>query len=105
MEMSNLTSKLKDNENLHLVLVSLPAQLTQFKISYNTQKDKLSINEFISPCVQEEYRIKRASTESAHSATNRIKRARTESAHLATNFHGKKKRKPYECCRRDISTE
>ena len=86
MEMSNLASKLKAldieiNENLlvHLVLISLPTQFTQFKISYNTQKDKWSINEFISQCVQE---------------GDKIKREKTKSTHLATNFHGKKKMKP-----------
>ncbi|KAA0055452.1 Retrovirus-related Pol polyprotein from transposon TNT 1-94 [Cucumis melo var. makuwa] len=86
MKMSNLAGKLKAldieiNENLlvHLILISLPAQFTQFKISYNTQKDKWSINELISQCVQEEYRIKREMIENVH---------------LATNFHGKKKRKP-----------
>ena len=59
MKMSNLARKLKTldikiNENLlvHLVLISLVVQFTQFKISYNTQKDKWSINELISKCVQ-----------------------------------------------------
>ena len=86
MEMSNLTGKLKTvdieiNKNLllHLVLIFLPAQFTQLKISYNTQKHKWSINELISQCVQEEERIKR----------DMIKHA-----HLAINFHCKKKRKP-----------
>ncbi|RDY00140.1 hypothetical protein CR513_16716, partial [Mucuna pruriens] len=54
MEMSNLTSKLKSlklelGENLlmHLVLISLPIHFGQFKVSYNTQKDKWSFNELI----------------------------------------------------------
>ena len=86
MEMFNLAGKLKAldikiNENLlvHLVLISLPIQFTQFKISYNTQKNKWSINELISQSGQEE---------------DMIKRERTENAYLATNFRGKKKRKP-----------
>ncbi|XP_028230556.1 uncharacterized protein LOC114410837 [Glycine soja] len=61
MEMSNLTSKLKSlklelSEDLlvHLVLISLPAHFGQFKVSYNTQKNKCSLNELISHCVQEE---------------------------------------------------
>ena len=65
MEMSNLTGKLKAlklqlSEDLlvHLVLISLPAQFSQFIVSYNTQKDKWSLNELISHCVQEEERIK-----------------------------------------------
>ncbi|CAM8940970.1 unnamed protein product [Rhodiola kirilowii] len=47
MEMSNLASKLKSlkldlSEDLlvHLVLISLPGQYSQFKISYNCQKEK-----------------------------------------------------------------
>ena len=64
MEMSNLASKLKSlklelGEDLlvHLVLISLPAHFGQFKVSYNTQKDKWSLNELISHCVQEEERL------------------------------------------------
>ena len=77
MEMSNLAGKLKAlklqlSEDLlvHLVLISLPAQFSQFIVSYNTQKDKWSLNELISHCVQEEERIKRDRTESAHLASN-----------------------------------
>ena len=64
MEMSNLALKLKSlklelGEDLlvHLVLISLPAHFGQFKVSYNTQKDKWSLNELISHCVQEEERL------------------------------------------------
>lgn len=72
MEMSHLASKLKAlklelSEDLlvHLVLVSLPAQFNQFKISYNCQKEKWSLNELISHCVQEEERLKQDKTECA----------------------------------------
>lgn len=77
MEMSNLASKFKElklelPEDLivHLVLISLPTYFGQFKVSYNTQKDKWSLNELISQCVQEEERLKRDKTESAHLATS-----------------------------------
>ena len=70
--MSHLASKLKAlklelSEDLlvHLVLISLPAQFGQFKVSYNCQKEKWSLNELISYCVQEEERLKQARTESA----------------------------------------
>ncbi|CAM8957193.1 unnamed protein product [Rhodiola kirilowii] len=73
MEMFNLASKLKSlkldlSEDLlvHLVLISLPKQYSQFKISYNCQKEKWSLNELISFCVQEEERLKQDRTESAH---------------------------------------
>ncbi|XP_068645231.1 uncharacterized protein [Aristolochia californica] len=63
IEMSHLVSKLKSfkmelSEDLlvHLVLISLPAHFGHFKVSYNTQKDKWSLNELISHCVQEEER-------------------------------------------------
>ena len=54
---------------MHLVLISLPAQFSQFKVSYNCLKDSWSLNELISHCVQEEERLKQDSTESAHLAS------------------------------------
>ena len=87
MEMSNLAAKLKAlklelSEDLlvHLVLLSLPTQYGQFKVSYNTQKEKWTLNELISHCVQEEERLQREKTESAHlaltSQNKRKKRAK-----------------------------
>ncbi|XP_027077165.1 uncharacterized protein [Coffea arabica] len=65
MEMSHLTSKLnalklKLSEELlvHLILISLPTQFSQFKVSYNCQKETWSLNELISHCVEEEERLK-----------------------------------------------
>ena len=73
MEMSNIAGKLKalklqlfDDLLVHLVLISLSAQFNQFIVSYNTQKDKWTLNELISHCVQEEERIKKDKTENAH---------------------------------------
>ena len=73
MEMSHLASKLRAHkldlsEDLlvHLVLISLPTQCSQFKVSYNCQKETWSLNELISHCVQEEERLKQEKTESAH---------------------------------------
>ena len=58
MEMSHLASKLRAHklvlsEDLlvHLVLISLPTQFNQFKVSYNCQKETWSLNELISHCV------------------------------------------------------
>lgn len=77
MEMSNLASKLNilklelpEDLIVHFVLISLPTHFGQFKVSYNTHKDKWSLNELISHCVQEEERLKRDKSESAHLATN-----------------------------------
>ena len=76
MEMSHIASKLKAlklelSEDLlvHLVLISLPNQFSQFKVSYNCQKEKWTLNELISYCVQEEERLKQEKTESAHLAS------------------------------------
>ncbi|KAL9690321.1 hypothetical protein QQ045_010718 [Rhodiola kirilowii] len=61
MEISQLASKLKAlklelSENLlvHLVLISLPSEYSQFRISYNCQREKWTLNELISFCVEEE---------------------------------------------------
>jgi transposase InsO family protein len=76
MEMSNVVSKLKalkleisDDLLVHLALISLPSHFGQFKVSYNCQKEKWTLNELISHCVQEEERLKQDKTESAHVAT------------------------------------
>ncbi|XP_022853742.1 uncharacterized protein LOC111375173, partial [Olea europaea var. sylvestris] len=90
MEMSHNASKLKglkfelsDDLLVHLVLISLLVQFSQFKVSHNWQTEKWSLNELISYCVQEE---------------ERLKQERTESAHLArtSKDKGKKKKKEYE---------
>ena len=58
MEMSHTASKLKvlklelsEDLLVHLVLISLPNQFSQFKVSYNCQKEKWTLNELISYCV------------------------------------------------------
>ena len=58
IEMSNLVTRLRalklelsDDILVHLVLISLPAQFSPFKISYNTQKEKWTLNELITQCV------------------------------------------------------
>jgi hypothetical protein len=73
--MSNLALKLKAlklqlHEDLivHLVLITLQVHFGQFKVSYNTQIDKWSLNELISPFVYEEDRLKKEMIESVHLA-------------------------------------
>ena len=51
-----------------MVLISLLTLFNQFKISYNCQKEKWTLNELISHCVQEEERLKRDKSESVHLA-------------------------------------
>ncbi|KAL8140724.1 hypothetical protein V2J09_006745 [Rumex salicifolius] len=69
MEMSNLVGKIKalkleitDDFLVHLVFLSLPIQ---FKVGYNTQKEKRTLNELISQCVQEEDMMQRDKTKNS----------------------------------------
>ena len=74
--MSHIASKLKalklelsEDLSVHLVLISLLAQYTQFNVSYNCQKEKWILNKLISYCEQEEERLKQDKTKSAHLAS------------------------------------
>ena len=74
-KMSNLVTRFKalklelsKDILVHLVLISLLTQFSPFKISYNTQKEKWTLNELIAKCVQEE-RLKQEKIESAHLAS------------------------------------
>jgi transposase InsO family protein len=107
MEMSHIASKLKAlkmdiSEGLlvHLVLISLPAQFSQFKVSYNCQKDPWSLNELISHCVQEEERLKHDKTESAHLATTskdkRNKKRKADKEAAGTASQKKQHKEPTE---------
>ncbi|KAL9660943.1 hypothetical protein QQ045_025762 [Rhodiola kirilowii] len=65
MEMSQLASKLKalklelsENILVHLVLISLLLEYSLFRISYNCQREKWTLNELISFCVEEEEMLK-----------------------------------------------
>ena len=76
IEMSNLVTRIKalklelsEDILVHLVLISLPTQFSPFKISYNTQKEKWTLNELIAQCVQKEERLKQDKIESAHLAS------------------------------------
>ncbi|XP_074302717.1 uncharacterized protein LOC141634435 isoform X1 [Silene latifolia] len=64
MRMRDIAAQLKvlevtmsDSFLAHFILCSLPAQYAPFKISYNTHKDKWSLNELMTMCVQEEGRL------------------------------------------------
>ncbi|KAK8558786.1 hypothetical protein V6N12_042082 [Hibiscus sabdariffa] len=63
-KMRDLTARLKalevemhDSFLVHYILNTLPPQYGQFKISYNTHKDKWSIDELLTMCDQEEGRL------------------------------------------------
>ncbi|RVW72211.1 Retrovirus-related Pol polyprotein from transposon TNT 1-94 [Vitis vinifera] len=64
-----LKLELSEDILVHLVLISLSTQFSPFKISYNTQKEKWTLNELIAQCVQEKERLKQEKIESAHLAS------------------------------------
>ncbi|CAA0839096.1 Unknown protein, partial [Striga hermonthica] len=73
LKMSNIASKLRalkldlsEDMLVLLVLLSLPTQYDQFKVSYNCQKEKWTLNELISHCVEEEDRMKHKRAEEVH---------------------------------------
>ncbi|KAF7148069.1 hypothetical protein RHSIM_Rhsim03G0106800 [Rhododendron simsii] len=53
----SLEIEISDSFLVHFILNSLLAEFGPFKISYNTHKEKWSINELLTICVQEEERI------------------------------------------------
>src|ERR1044072_8200364 len=56
-QLKSLEVTMSDTFLVHYVLNTLPYQFAPFKISYNTHKDKWSINELLTMCVQEEERL------------------------------------------------
>ena len=76
MQMRDIAAQLKqlevDMSNsflMHYILNTLPQPYGLFKISYNTHKDKWSINELMTMCVQEEGRLSMKLGKSALMAT------------------------------------
>ena len=55
---------------VHFIMNTLPHQYESFKISYNKHKDKWSINELMTMCVQEEEKLIMELGESATLATS-----------------------------------
>ena len=57
-QLKTLEVEMSDSFLVHFILHTFPQQYGPFKISYNTHKDKWSINELLTMCVQEEGRLK-----------------------------------------------
>ena len=96
MEMSNLVTRLKalklelsEDILVHLVLISLPTQFSPFKISYNTQKEKWTLNELIAQCVQEKERLKQEKIESVYLATTSHDNAANKKRKMSNSNKGK----------------
>eukprot|EP00253_Pinus_taeda_P031110 PITA_31110 len=56
-QLKKLEVDISESFLVHYILNTLPHQYGPFKISYNTHKDKWSINELMNMCVQEEERL------------------------------------------------
>ena len=56
-QLKNLEVEMSESILVHYILNTLPQQYGPFKISYNTHKDKWSIDELMTMCVQEEGRL------------------------------------------------
>ncbi|KAL6318588.1 hypothetical protein AAG906_000666 [Vitis piasezkii] len=94
MEMFNLMTRLKalklelsEDILVHLVLISLPTQFSPFKISYNTQKEKRTLNELIAQCIESAHL---ASTSQGH-GTN--KKENMDNKEKETAYSGTSKQK------------
>jgi len=73
MEMWNSATKLKSLKVeisksflVHFILDSFPLEYGPFKISCNTHKDKWSLNELLTMCVQKRERLKHVAPKSTH---------------------------------------
>ncbi|KAF7838710.1 Retrovirus-related Pol polyprotein from transposon TNT 1-94 [Senna tora] len=72
-QLKSLDIEITDSFLVQLILNSFPSQFGPFKITYNTQKEKWSVNELLSMCVQEEGRLnfeKGEGSNEAHIVTN-----------------------------------
>ena len=99
LEMTHMVSKLKamkldvsDDMLVVMILNSLPSKFGHFIVSYNCQKEKWTVNELISHCVQEEERLKTETMESANVATSSRKKG-SKKRKVADKDKGQKQQK------------
>jgi hypothetical protein len=69
-QLKSLEIEISESFVVHFILNSLPVEYGPFKISYNTHKEKWSINE-LTMYVQEEKRFKHENLESEYSVTHK----------------------------------
>jgi len=74
-QLKALEVTMSDSFLVHYILCTLPMQYSPFKISYNTHKDKWSINELLIVCVQEEERLIMEEGEKVYLTTQGKKKA------------------------------
>ncbi|XP_027157958.1 uncharacterized protein LOC113759580 [Coffea eugenioides] len=69
-KLKSLKVEISESFLVHFILNSFLSEYTPLKISYNTHKDKWSINELLTMCVQEAERLKHETLESVHLMTH-----------------------------------
>lgn len=77
---------------MHYILNTMPSQYGLVKISYNIHKDKWSINELMTMCVQEEGRLSMEARESVHLAQGKNSDQAKEKGKANVPSHGKIKK-------------
>ena len=70
-QLKNLEVEITESFLVYFILNTLPFQYGPFKISYNTHKEKWSINDLIAMCVQEENCLIIEQGESSHMAEHK----------------------------------
>ena len=68
-KLASLGMQVDESFLVQFILNSLPSQFGPFKIHYNTNKDKWSLNELTNMCVQEEVRLREEGRHTALSVT------------------------------------
>ncbi|CAO2827720.1 unnamed protein product [Amaranthus hypochondriacus] len=86
-QLKNLEVDISESFLVHYILNTLPKDYAPFKISYNTHKDKWSLNELMAMCVQEEECLTMEMGESALLTTQ-------EKNSTNAKFKGKQKLQP-----------
>ena len=89
-QLKKLGIDMSDSFLVHFILNTLPHQYGPFKISYNTHKDKWSINELMTMCVQEEERLVMELGESAMLATTFGKKKMNDTSQTYTSKSNQK---------------
>ncbi|GKE48987.1 hypothetical protein Tco_1480245, partial [Tanacetum coccineum] len=69
-KLSSLKVEISESFLVHFILKSLPSEYTPFKISYNTHKENWAINDLLTMCVQEEFRLENEPIETVHFTTH-----------------------------------
>ncbi|KAK4400627.1 hypothetical protein Sango_1168800 [Sesamum angolense] len=111
MHMRDIAAQLKPLEVdiskpflVHLILNSLPKEYGPFKITYNAQKEKWSVNELLTMCVQEEERLKNENIEVANLVTQNKGKLDTKRK-IARSIRNGLRRKGFLSLRKPMGSE